>query len=469
MYVGLGADWELSTKVTTFFGLFLCVVHFFYAANSRPVNYLSPDLLFLVAYVMFHFGYLTLWALGIVPESPYVFYFPDLYPKTMFITNLGIIGFLFGYELAAPKKEDYDVGTIKLPTTSWIFIGLLLMLFAIGITFAYVMKVGILTFIAKGSEVVAHMDRYVTNVRLWVLRAQIFALGLGIYIVSVALRHGRLFKGKLGVILFVVFFASLVLQGGRTSLVTVGMVFLLARHYLIKPVKVRWIIAIMAGSIFLFGVMRIFRDVTAFSVTRIVEEVRYAKETGLTHWYDTFVETGSSVRTINLTVAIVPGDFSYLYGKTYLASTIHIIPYLQGVVARRWPFLAVHAGDLIQNTFAGPRAAGLGFAIPAEGYINFGLVGVFFHMAFIGWLLRRIYVWFVSSLSPSKALVFFISLGSFMVVTRNTTNTLFAPLAQAMMMGWLLKTFFGETELPALDYQQGITDEHLVEEVEELV
>jgi hypothetical protein len=65
--------------------------------------------------------------------------------------------------------------------------------------------------------------------------------------------------------------------------------------------------------------------------------------------------------------------------------------------------------------------------------------------------------------------VFFISLGSFMVVTRNTTNTLFAPLAQAMMMGWLLKTFFGETELPALDYQQGITDEHLVEEVEELV
>ncbi len=434
-------------------------------ARIKPVNYLSPDLLFLVAYVMFHFGYLTLWALGIIPANSYVFYFPALYPKTMFITNLGIVGFLFGYVLATPKRENDGVNTIKLPTTGWIFVGLLLMLFAIGITFAYVMRVGILTFIAKGSEVVVHMERYVANVRLWVLRAQIFALGLGIYIVSVALRHGRLFKGKLGITLFVVFFASLVLQGGRTSLVTVGLVLLLVRHYLIKPVKGRWIIAIMVGSMFLFGMMRTFRDVTAFSVTRIVEEVRYAKETGLTHWYDTFVETGSSVRTINLTVAIVPSEYSYLYGRTYVSSTIHIIPYLQGVVARMWPFWAIGANDLMQRTFAGPGAAGLGFAIPAEGYVNFGLVGVFFHMAFIGWLLRRIYIWFVYSLSPSKSLVFFISLGAFMAVTRNTTNILFAPLAQAMVMGWLLKTFFGETELPASDYQQGITDEYLVEEL----
>ncbi len=255
------------------------------------------------------------------------------------------------------------------------------------------------------------------------------------------------------------------MKGGRTSLVIVGMVLLLARHYLIKPVKLRWLIAIMIGSIFLFGVMRIARGATAFSVTRMVEEVRYAKKTGQTHWYDTFVETGSSVRTINMTIALVPDEYPYMYGSSYVSSTIHIIPYLQGVVGRVSPFWAVTAGDLIQLTFAGPEAAGLGFAIAGEGYINFGLVGVFFQMVFIGVFLRRIYVWFVSSLSPSKALVFFVSLGIFVTVVRNTTNILFAPFAHVIVLAWLLKIVFGENELPALDYQEGITDEYPVGEL----
>ena len=238
------------------------------------------------------------------------------------------------------------------------------------------------------------------------------------------------------------------------------MALLLARHYLIKPVKLRWLIAIMIGSIFLFGGMRIARGATAFSVTRMVEEVRYAKKTGLTHWYDTFVETGSSVRTINMTIALVPDEYPYMYGRSYVSSTIHIIPYLQGVVRRVSPFWAVTAGDLIQYTFAGPEAAGLGFAIAGEGYINFGLVGAFFHMVFIGWFLRRIYVWFASSLSPSRALVFFVSLGVFVVGVRNTTNIMFAPLAQIMVMAWLLRTVFGESEFPALDHHESITDEY---------
>ncbi len=467
IYVGLsGVGWALSTKAATFFGLFLCAAHFLYIARLKPVNYLSPDLLFLIAYVMFHFGYLTFWALGIMPEFREVFWFPALYPKTMFIVNLGIVGFLFGYELAAPKRRSYDSNTIKLPTAGWMLVGLSLMMLAVSIFLVAITQVGLEALTAVGGRAFRGIRGFQ---RLWTLKSQIFALGFGIYIISVALRHGRLFKGKLGITILAIYFFALVMQGGRTSLVIVGMVLLLVRHYLIKPVKLRWLIAIMIGSIFLFGVMRIARGVTAFSVTKMVEEVRYAKKTGQTHWYDTFVETGSSVRTINMTIAIVPSDHSYLYGRSYVSSTIHIIPYLQGVVARVSPFWAVNAGDLIQYTFAGPEAAGLGFAIAGEGYINFGLVGAFFHMVFIGWFLRRIYVWFVFSLSPGRALVFFVSLGIFMVAVRNTTNTLFAPLAQVLVLAWLLKVFFGETELSVSDHQQGIqegiTDEYLVGEL----
>lgn len=411
---------------------------------------------------MFHFGYLTFWALGIIPEFRDVFWFPALYPKTMFIVNLGIVGFLFGYELAAPKRRNYDFSAVKVPTTGWIFVGLSLMMFAVFIFSVGIIQVGLEALTAVGGRAFRGVRGFD---RLWVLRDRIFALGFGIYIISVALKHGRLFKGKLGITIFAIYFFAMIMKGGRTSLVIVGMVLLLARHYLIKPVKLRWLIAIMIGSIFLFGVMRIARGATAFSVTRMVEEVRYAKKTGQTHWYDTFVEAGSSVKTINMTIALVPDEFPYMHGRSYVSSTIHIIPYLQGVVGRVSPFWAVSAGDLIQLTFAGPEDAGLGFAIVGEGYINFGLVGAFFQMVFIGWFLRRIYVGFASSLSPSRALVFFVSLGIFMMVVRNTTNTLFAPLAHIIVLAWLLKVLLGENELPALDYQEGITDEYPVGEL----
>jgi len=461
IYIGLrGIDWEFATRVATFFGIFLCAVHFLRVVRSKPVNYLAPDLLFLAAYVMFHFGYLTFWALGIMPEFREIFWFPALYPKTMFIVNLGIIGFLFGYELAAPKRRNYDFNTIKLPTTGWTFVGLLLMLFAMIIYFGYIMKVGIETFMAEGTAVTTHMERYIAHMRLWGLRTQIFALGFGIYITSVALKHGRLFKGKLGITLFVIYFISLILHGGRTGVVTVGMVLLLVRHYLIKPIKLRWLITIIVCFTFIFSAMRIVRGVTAFDVAKMAEELKYTREAGQIHWYDTFVEIGSSVRTINMAIAIVPSEYSYMYGRSYVSSTLHMIPYLQGVMTRVTPFWAVTAQRLIQNTFAGPEAAGLGFAIAGEGYMNFGLVGAFFHMVFIGWFLRRIYVWFASSLSPSRALVFFVSLGVFVVGVRNTTNIMFAPLAQIMVMAWLLRTVFGESEFPALDHHESITDEY---------
>lgn len=47
IYIGLrGIDWEFATRVATFFGIFLCATHFLYVSRLRPVNYLSPDLLF---------------------------------------------------------------------------------------------------------------------------------------------------------------------------------------------------------------------------------------------------------------------------------------------------------------------------------------------------------------------------------------------------------------------------------------
>jgi oligosaccharide repeat unit polymerase len=448
IYIGLqGAGWRFATKVAVVFGLLMCSVHIIRTVRQKPMNLFAPDLLFVGAYMIIHFGYLALWLIGIVPDSEDVFFHPQLYPKTIFIVNLAIVGFLFGYVLSAPKSHQNLLRALKVPSAVWTFFGLILMLAAITIFGWYVLRVGIGTFVREGSSVVAHMDKYVQDVRLWRLRSHIFALGFGIYIISVALRHGRLFDGKLGITLFVIYLMTLILQGGRTRVVTVGIVIFLARYYLVKPIKFKWLVVIVVCSIFVFTAMRVVRDVTAFDVARMTEELQYAKETGKVKWYNLFIEAGSSVSTINLTTNLVPTSYPFWHGRSYVQSFVHIVPYLQGALIYR---LGVGPAQWLTILERGYDAAGTGFSIAGEGYLNFGLIGVFLHMFVIGVALRRLYVYFASCLSLTRCLVFFISLGLFIMSVRNHVDLIIAPVVQIIVISWLLTRVFGERDATEL-------------------
>lgn len=455
-----GLDWAFSTKIATFFGLFLCIVHFFRVLYLKPRNYFAPDLLFLAAYALFHFGYLALWAVNIVPPSTKIFFYPALYPKTMFIVNLGIVGFIFGYEIAAKRRTNNRVYTIKIPTSGWLIAGLLLMLLWLIVFVGYIMAVGLEEFVAKGAAVVAHMERYIENPRLWKLKGKIFSLGFGVYIVSVALRHGRLFKGKIGLSLFAFYMFTAILAGGRTTVVVTGMIILVVRHYLMKPIKLRWLILLAICFMFIFKMMAIVRLTTAFHIGKIMEEVKYVRETRVSHWYDPFIETGGSVRTINLTISMVPDEQPFWYGWSYLQSAVHVIPYLQGRLAH---ILGAGPSKWLTVTVFGPRAAGTGFTLAGEGYLNFGFVGAFFQLFLIGVVMRRIYVWFVSSLSPSSAVIFFVSLGTFIISVRNETDVLLQPLSQIVIFASLLNFLLGTQKLMPLDldYDQTMAGDYL--------
>ncbi len=447
IYTGFSeANWEFATKVATVFGLFMCVVHFWYMTRVKPVNFLAPDLIFLFAYIMFHFGYLFLWTLKIVPSSDDVFFYPRLYPKTMFVVNLGIVGFLLGYELSASKRTIETSHTIKIPTNGWTIVGLLLMVFSLTIFFVYVAIIGFETFVAKGSLIIARMEDYIPNPRLWRLRVRIFAIGFGVYSTSIALRHGRFFKGKLGLSIFAFYMLLTLLSGARTPLVISGMILLLVRHYLIKPIKLRWLAVIVVCLGFVFMGMRLFRDKVAFDIGKIASELKYAEGTDFVHWYDPFVETGSSVSTINLTMELVPLRQPYWRGRSYLQTVIHIVPYLQGTLGSG---LGLGPAQWLTWTTKGPDAAGTGFSIAGEGYLNFGLVGVLFQMVFMGFVLRRIYAWFISTMSPGACLVFFVSFGIFAMSVRNHVSLVITPLFQVIVFAWLLKKLCGEIEVSA--------------------
>ena len=449
-----GFGWASATRISIVLNIFICLCHFGYHLLNKPVNYLSPDLLYLVAYFIFHMGYTVLWLFGIIPEVHSIFISKSLWPKTMYLVNLGIIGFLFGYVLAAGNRAKRpDIQPKKVPAPMWALIGLSFMIFSLAIHFTYILVVGPETFLTRGYDVFAHMEKYASYTILWVLMPQIFLIGFSVYIISVAIAHGTLLKAKFGMVLFGLHIFLLITEGARTPLVVTTLVLVLVYHYLIKPIKLRWLVLGGVLAMFLFGIIGIVRMAAAFDVSKLGTEYKYAQQTGQTRWYNTLVEAGGSVRTVNMIVDITPDEVPYWYGRSYVVSILHLVPYLQGILYKvnyRW---ARTAGDVLVGIFASREDAGLGFSMVAEGYLNFGIPGAFLHMMFLGIWIRRLYLKFASFLTPSRAILFFASMGIFIMAIRNTTNTVFAPILHVLAMAWLLKRVCGEAEVYVPDPQ----------------
>lgn len=442
-----GSSWDLHTKSAIIWGTVIMIVHMIYRFCVRPFNALAPDIVFVLAYFLFHFGYLILWVFDIVPDIERIFYAPSLYPNVIFIVNIGILSYFFGYEAAQSAKHDESMVVIKsVPPNIWMHLGILIMLMSLLIHVSYILVIGVDKFLTEGYRIAGYIDRYVSDARLWRLGTQIFIFGFALYIIAVSMIYGRLFHGKIGLMVFSIYAGLLLMEGQRTPVAILFMVFIVVRHYLIKPFKLRTLILLffllMAG----FALIRITREVTSFDISKMTQEIEYASESGEIHWYDPMVEMGASVRAINLTMSVVPDPFPYWYGKTYLNSLLHTIPFVQGALEAR---LGMTPAKWLTRVVFGPEgsSAGVGFSVAAEGYFNFGYPGVFLQMFLLGFIMRKMYIKFICSCSPSIALVFIMSLGIFIISVRNDSNVVIAPILQALLLAWILKNIFGQTEI----------------------
>ena len=117
-------------------------MHLFHRlSRDTKQNILAPDLLFIFVYTLFHLGYVTLHAIGVVPYFEEVFVFESSIPKALFIVNLGLISFLAGYEfLGTRRNTEQYAGSICRPTEMWCLFGLGILILAL------LMHVGIIGF-----------------------------------------------------------------------------------------------------------------------------------------------------------------------------------------------------------------------------------------------------------------------------------------------------------------------------------
>ncbi len=442
----LYADQPLSNvRPSVFFFFFIVTVHLVKRSRDGGVAaLLAPDVLFVGVYTAFHQGYLALWTLGIVPYSDVVFHFEPTMPLSLLIVNLGLLSAILGFELY-PRGQStrFNFPPIRIPTPGWGFAGITVMLVGMAMHVTTLLAVGIGLFVKHGYTAVARLNEFVGRPwsLIWARSPQVFLLGVTIYAVYSALKHRKLF-GSRAVLLFVVgSMALFVLEGSRGPVFLVSISLLIVRQYLVKPIKLPIAVALALGFITLFTAMKTVRG-WALSPGAMVEEWSYARTSGEVHWWSSVVEAGSSVRIASMVTSIVPDQAPFWYGQSWLSAAAKLVPFLQSRLMNTG-ILREAPSQWITYEISGTGAAGLGFSLPVEGYLNFGLPGVIMEMMFFGALLRAVCVWFARRPSACTALIMLGVIAPTIRVVRDHASLVTFVYLQTIVFAWLLHILFG--------------------------
>lgn len=443
-------------RPSVLFYFFILTVHILRRLKQGgTANALAPDLLLLYVYTLFHEAYITLWSLGLAPYSSFVFYFESTIPEGLLIINLGLIGFIFGFELFGVRNRSEVISSSRMiPSHAWGMFGVGMMIFALVLHFGTMAVIGLELFMRYGYTAVQRIDEFVEFPwsLFWMKSVPVMLYGVVVYVLYSALRYKQVFHSKAALCIFLIFFGVLFLEGNRGPFLKLFLPIMLVRHYFIKPIKIRWLICIAVIALALFTVMKLTRR-SALAPGRMYSELKYAQTQEEIHWTFPFIEMGNSYRIANITAYLVPGEEPYWKGESWKDAIIHIVPFLSGFLSKLG-LLGLAPAVWVTWATVGPGAAGAGFSLPAEGYLNFGFPGAFLEMMFFGILIRRIFIWFSRKPSAFTAIVMLGFLAPTLTAVRDHVSLLTSVYAQVLVMAIVLNLFF--TSEPAQDFEPDV-------------
>lgn len=419
---------------------------FRFKAGGRA-NILAPDVVFIFFYTCFHLGYVTLYSLNIMPYSDDVFFYARSIPKALFIINLGLISFLLGYEIISRKTGmPIQSKLTTIPRFSWCALGIILMTASILMHFLGLATLGLHNIQRYGYAAISGAYRYSSYFTVLMLAksTMLMVLGLVIYLISSSLRYRKLFKSKIALTLVIMYIVIVILEGERGTVLKLCLPMFMIRHYFIKRIRIRYLLIFFIIGIFIFVGLGVVRK-TVFKPLKMWDEYKYQEEAGMTSWYNAFAEMGQSFLVVVITCNDVPNIEPYWKGASWGSAAIHMVPFLQGIAMRRG-LIRWEPSEWVTTTYYGPERAGRGFTVAAEGYLNFGYVGTFIELLFLGLFIRWLTVRFSSNPSAMWALIMFGCLGPLIMVIRNHLNLLTQPCVIVIGVAILANTFLGQEQ-----------------------
>ncbi len=245
------------------------------------------------------------------------------------------------------------------------------------------------------------------------LASLITLVGLSVSATTSALASGRLFHQPRMVVGLGFYLLLLVLAGDRSEIVNVVIPLLLIRHYLVRRFANRHVAIFAIAAAMLFGGMKVYRgskdlgDLARSATDPTVVIARNAHE------------AGSTMDIVVRSLAIVPDEYPFFHGFTYLAAFERVVPKVlvpggHDFVSSVWITNATMPSQY-------SRAHGLGFSIVAEAYINFGAAAAPLVLFVIGLVHGRIERWLCGERVDPRLFVLFLLINAALILhVRNT-------------------------------------------------
>ncbi len=375
-----------------------------------------PGLAFPLIYSVFHFA-----SLG---QSARGWYRPGLLPLAWKLSVVCLLTWMAGYLLARGRERvrlrpQARHGRVRLTAAELSRIAWLgTWVFALGLGLA------MFTFVRLGLRNV-FLSSYMESRELLSplgggALAYIFAIAkllcvVGAVIASAAgaIGAGRAVPNRVYGALLSSYLVILLLIGDRSEFSMVVFPVLLFHHSYVRRFTWRRALTLGAALFLVFGLTKAVR------ASKHIDDVR-AMADALVTVEALAQEMGYTLDTVIRAMAVVPDDFPYFYGSTYLHAVARALPNLT-FTPRTWGFVSSQWINWETAPELAARGNALGFSIVAEAYINAGLVGaplILFALGLIHGAAERAMVG--PLVSPWRVMLFTIATIGLLMHVRNT-------------------------------------------------
>ncbi len=357
--------------------------------SQKPYNILSPDVIFLSTFSVFHFAYIFFYSINVADWSEEVFWSAEKALPAISFSIWCLIFFLIGYELpGSGYSRKIYYGDISASPNAVNFVAKTLIFLAFFFFWGTLASVG-LNRVFSDYKLMTSVASVSSWGRLYWLGHDLGVIGIALFCTASCLTKQKVMSGIVFVILSLGYMFSVLITGDRGGFLQLFVIPAVAFHYFQRRIRYYWI----AGLFFLlFTTMAIIgatRDIVLGDVRKIAQEYQYVQEARQHNAItSTLIEFGSSIKTVNIAMELVPSMHSYWYGKSYLDSALVAIPNVIPGRVRAATGLGVWITETAFESME--RTHGRGGSIAMEAYMNFGYAGAFIFLL-VGSFCRSLY------------------------------------------------------------------------------
>lgn len=391
----------------------ITILYNIYRKNADPYEVINPVLIGYALYaMMLPLNYLvTLHVPTFEIRIPGVAFLP-MY-QYIIICLIGLAGLLIGYYLPLGKQWGERLPVWKISNRELSIAGFVMLAYGL---FSFATNVMAYGSLANFIKVGYGPQRYVIQ------RAAVH-FGSGMEIIGVAslilLYIAIIEKKRIRLLTIVIILATItyitLLIGQRRYIVYLLFMAFIIIHYRFHKIRLRWMVL---GAILAYGFFFIYPY-----TRKMWSEVGFMK--GMEETYKVAVAKpelllpfagGEFIPPSKIILEVLTDDaFQYQYGATYISGLLRIIPRS----GKALPDVLYLLSDWrLKTYYPGLYERGVNFTFftLAEGYVNFGYLGVFLHMFIFGVITRIIYAYFRKNQNRTVVLVVYAMLFSLMPI-----------------------------------------------------